>query len=356
MSSLFQHKKSPKKSSQTEDKIDEKPSDAAAVSVRAEPRDDKMVDEIKELQRDNDRLREEAERLKESTIELRQRLNQVKQEKAEVEEKWLELQSRVTEEVADIRFWVAPCREVELTTQIIGSGACGMVHMGWFRGKKVAVKQIHPKKVAPLDPLLVQRELSLLSKIHHPNLVLLVAAVLDHPSGSPLLVTELMDMSLRTAYEQDKLTGSKAKLAVIRDIAAGLNYLHLQPDPVIHRDITSANVLLLALAEGRWIAKLSDFVSAKLVRLAGAIDPYTAPETVSSQPPSLSPKLDVFSFGVLLCELISQQYPDPKRLPAMLERVRESWPAMHDLVQCCTHTDPTNRISMSDVLTKLPLP
>ena len=244
-------------------------------------------------------------------------MNQVKQEKAEVEEKWMELQARVTEEVADIRFWVASCREVELTQQIIGSGACGMVHVGWFRGKKVAVKQIHPKKVAPLDPILVQKELSLLSKIHHPNLVLLVAAVLDHPTGSPLLVTELMDMSLRTAYEQNKLSGSKPKLAVIRDIAAGLNYLHLQPDPVIHRDITSANVLLLALAEGRWIAKLSDFVSAKLVRLADAVDPYTAPETVSSQPLSLSPKLDVFSFGILLCELISQQYPDPKRLQAI---------------------------------------
>ena len=338
-----------------EDKIEEKQS-VDTASLIAEPKEDKIADEIKELQRDNDRLREEAERLKESADELRQRLNQVKQEKAEVEEKWMELQARVTEEVADIRFWVASCREVELTQQIIGSGACGMVHVGWFRGKKVAVKQIHPKKVAPLDPILVQKELSLLSKIHHPNLVLLVAAVLDHPTGSPLLVTELMDMSLRTAYEQNKLSGSKPKLAVIRDIAAGLNYLHLQPDPVIHRDITSANVLLLALAEGRWIAKLSDFVSAKLVRLADAVDPYTAPETVSSQPLSLSPKLDVFSFGILLCELISQQYPDPKRLQAMLESVRESWPAMYDLVQHCTHPDPTNRISMSDVLTRLPLP
>ena len=360
MSSLFQPKKSSGRRRSLEDQPTARSPDIAAIlEAGHQAREEKLQQEIKELQRENNRLREEGAKLQERTSEFQQRLGQVKQEREEMEEKWRELQAKVSEEVADISFWVARCTEVEvLTMDVLGSGACGMVYAGWFRGKKVAVKQIHPKKVAPLDPILVQRELSLMSKIHHPNLICLIAAVLDHPSGSPLLVTELMDTSVRLAYEQKQLAGTKPKLSVMRDVAAGLNYLHLQQTPIIHRDITSNNVLLTALSEGRWIAKLSDFGSAKLVRLASASDPYTAPETAddASHEISPSPKLDVFSYGVLLCEVISEQYPEPKRFPSMLDSVRESWPTMHELIKHCTHTDPANRISMSDVMTRLPIP
>lgn len=203
---------------------------------------------------------------------------------------------------------------------------------------------------------MVQKEISLMSKLHHPNLLTLVAAALNHPNGSPVLLHELMDTSLRLAYQEKRLDGVSSKLSIMRDVAAGLNYLHLQIDPIIHRDITSANVLLLELAGSKWRAKLSDFGSAKLARLARAFDPYTAPEvaTAPTQQPDQSPKLDVFSYGVLLCEVIAEEYPDQKTLPTMQQSISHSWPEMHKLIIACVQTDPIERLSMAEVLEKLP--
>lgn len=116
-----------------------------------------MLQQIKELQRESNRLREEASTLQERNDQLQQRVIHLKEEKTVVEQKLEDLQTSVTQQVADISFWVAPFTEVELTTDILGSGASGMVVVGRFRGKKVAVKQLHSKKVSPLDLILVLR-------------------------------------------------------------------------------------------------------------------------------------------------------------------------------------------------------
>ena len=57
-------------------------------------------------------------------------------------------------------------------------------------------------------------------------------------------------------------------LSIMRDVAVGLNYLHCLPDPIIHRDVSSANVLLESKGPGKWKTKISDFGSAKMARSA----------------------------------------------------------------------------------------
>ena len=86
------------------------------------------------------------------------------------------------------------------------------------------------------------------------------------------------------------------------------SYLHKLREPIIHRDLSSPNVLLRAVRNNKWIPKLSDCGYANLARCSqtlgkGAII-YSAPETYPQSPLTpnslpLTTKIDVYSFGVL---------------------------------------------------------
>ena len=99
-----------------------------------------------------------------------------------------------------------------------------------------------------------------------------------------LLVTELMDRSLRSLYDERPLI--EREISVISlDVAQALNYLHQnKPDPIIHRDISSANVLLWRQGDD-WRGKVSDYGTANFVRQCRIDDPgaviYCAPEVLS---------------------------------------------------------------------------
>ena len=264
-----------------------------------------------------------------------------------------------------IEFWCVSLREVEIhRDKVLGTGAWGVVCEGSFRGKRVAVKCVHSSILQPGTRGRVYREISTMAQLRHPNLVLFMAAVLDDKSG-PKIITELLDMSLRSAYEKDLL--GNGRCGIFRDVAAALNYLHCLREPIIHRDITSANVLLEDMGGegGAWKAKVGDFGSANLVRMAttfgeGAIV-YTAPEAFprppkstgsQSQPPQ-TPKMDVYSYGVLLCEVVMSQFPELDQFEALVAVVSGRWPAMHSLITSCIEQEPDRRPSMANVLLQL---
>ncbi|KAL5467165.1 hypothetical protein EMCRGX_G031357 [Ephydatia muelleri] len=94
-----------------------------------------------------------------------------------------------------------------------------------------------------------------------PILLLFIAAVLDD-QGGPMIITELLDTTLRKAYEDNLLSPDLYLcMDIFCDVASALCYLHGLEEPIIHRDVSSANVLLKAVAKGEWKAKLSDFGS-----------------------------------------------------------------------------------------------
>jgi len=139
-------------------------------------------------------------------------------------------------------------------------------------------------------------------------------------------------------------------MQAFRDVASAPKYLHLHREPIIH---STSNVLLgLEALANMWKAKLSDFGSANLVRYAIATTPgegaiiYTAPEafpqppTSPTIPPPQTPKIDVYSYGVLLGEVNTQELPDPSRLQEMVEEVQKLWPQMHPLVTSCVQHRP----------------
>ena len=177
--------------------------------------------------------------------------------------------------------WVISRDQIQLTEKCLGKGGWGSVVEGKYCGCNVAVKQIYEVilNLSPHNRELFEREMSIASKCRHPCLLQFIGATNDE--GSPLFVTELMESSLRKLLEQRSL--STTEVAVISlDVARALNYLHQKkPRPIIHRDISSANVLLWRQAD-QWRGKVSDYGAANIMQHTMSVCPgaavYSAPE------------------------------------------------------------------------------
>ena len=165
-----------------------------------------------------------------------------------------------------------------------------------------------------------------------------------------------MPTSLRKKLEKSRLTPNQI-VKIGTDVALALNYLHLwKPHPILHRDVSSPNVLLEPCGGGQWRAKLSDYGSANIVHniSASSVYPgnpfYSAPE--AEFPIHHSPAMDVYSFGVLLMEMILCELPSST--PAERERQVEAiqWQSLKSLVQRCIVHDRHNRLTSGNVVTE----
>ena len=179
--------------------------------------------------------------------------------------------------------WVIARNEIQMTNRCLGRGAWGIVHEGTYCGSKIAVKQIHELILSPHNRRQFEREMNIASKCRHPCLLQYIGATND--KGSPLFVTELMETSLRALLEHRQL--SATEIAIISlDVARALYYLHQKrPSPIIHRDVSSANVLLWRQGD-QWRAKVSDYGTANFMQNARTVAPgapiYSAPEARTS--------------------------------------------------------------------------
>ena len=191
-------------------------------------------------------------------------------------------QSRELQQNRDSRDWVINRKEIQITDQEIGRGAWGVVYLGRFHGCEVAVKQMYGEIICDRNRRVFEREVDIASKCRHPCLLQFIGATADNQT--PLLITELMECNLR-----DSLYSITAEdvTVICLDVARALNYLHQKPRPIIHHDVSSANVLLRRLSN-QWQAKLSDYGTANFVRqsninYAGALI-YCAPESRRTDP------------------------------------------------------------------------
>ena len=180
--------------------------------------------------------------------------------------------------------WVIPRDEIQLTEECLGTGGWGIVVKGRYCGCTVAVKQIYDSllKSSSYYRESFEREMNIASRCRHPCLLQFIGATNDE--GTPLFVTELMETSLRALSEQRSLSPTEVSVISL-DVAQALNYLHLKkPSPIIHRDISSANVLLWREAD-QWRGKVSDYGTANFKRDIMTACPgsriYSAPEALT---------------------------------------------------------------------------
>ena len=140
------------------------------------------------------------------------------------------------------------------------------------------------------------------------------------------------------------------------DVAQGLLYLHcVQPHPLIHRKVNDAYVFLKA-AGNSWKAKLSDFgfVQSKQADFSCGI--YNAPELQQKDSAhQQTVKIDVYSFGVLLIEMLTREMPTDS-IEALVRSVQSRWPHFEPLITSCTATDPNQRPSMGQVINQIKNP
>ena len=330
----------------------------------------KLKTDHQKLQQDHEEMKQDHHTLQQECQKQQQDLNTVrtdhqqlqivlrqKDRDHQIEKTHLEEQIRKREES-----WKVNHKDVKITQRELGRGGWGVIQVGLFREQRVAVKQLYKVITSEDNLALMHREINTMSKLRHPNLLLFIGAVLDHPSGNPLIITEIMDASLRDVYKRNQLTSEMMKLTILRDVAAGLNYLHCLDDPIIHRDVSSANVLLESKGPDRWKAKLSDFGSANIARNAITTAPgaavYSPPECVATvairvRKKQQTTKIDVFSFGVLLCEIMTCRFPDLDQFHGMLQNVATSSPPIAQLIRTCVEEEAENRPTIRTVIQQL---
>jgi len=232
----------------------------------------------------------------------------------------------------------------------IDRGAWATVHEATFRGMTVAAKCLHVAITSPKTRELFQREMEMAILCQHQNIVTFLGATLE---GAPVILMELMDINLRKAYEQERVKDYQIH-GILHDVAKALHFLHTRPDPVIHRDVSSANVLLKVLHNGEWLAKLGDFGTAKVQKLAATACPgaiaYGAPEAANFK--LHSPKMDVYSFGILFIETLATTHPF-QMVDTLKAQVHQQFPQYDQLVTSCTKQQSSDRPTMYDVLVQL---
>ena len=314
-----------------------------ARARQAEARAAQLEEQCQQFQDDNIRLREECQQYRQRLLELE-----------------LAQQTRTEQADAGAAFqqpsWVITKEEVTMTEEVIGRGGWGSIRIALFRQQRVAAKTLHQQIISAHNLQLFSREMYLSSTLRHPNIVLFIGATIE---GEPIILTELMQTSLRKLFEQNsppQPLPQNVTLSILQDVGKGLNYLHLmRPDALIHRDISSANILLESSTRSVWRAKLSDFGSTNFLSRSITVGPgnpvYAAPEAYN--PHQHSPKMDVFSFGILIIEMCTGCMPSdkPREREQTVKQIK--WGEAVSLIKQCINTDRDKRPSMKDILKTL---
>ena len=242
-----------------------------------------VTQQVTNVQRQLQEKDEETANLQNQVTTLEGRLREKDQEINELETSLLTTQETLTEyQRKQSPDWVISRDQIQLTDKLLGKGGWGSVVEGKYCGCAVAVKQIHELILSPHNQSLFEREMDIASRCRHPCLLQFIGATNDE--GSPLFVTELMETSLRALLEQRSLSTTEITVVSL-DVARALNYLHQkEPSPIIHRDISSANVLLWRQGD-QWRGKVSDYGTANFMRHTMTIAPgnviYSAPEALT---------------------------------------------------------------------------
>lgn len=318
--------------------------------------EDSQEAEERAVERAREAERTADERVQESETRMREAARRAEQSNQRAQEadgrvRRAEQRAVEAEERAE-RHWVVESAEIHITGEKLGKGGWGEVKVAEFRGTKVAAKFLYDELQYAVYHDLFVREMNMAARIRHPNLVQFIGATLG---GRMVILMELMPLSLR-CYLEKYCYSNNFTSTVSLDITKGLNYLHqMQPDSIIHRDISSANILLEPLINHQWRAKITDYGSANFQQKVKTAHPgasvYEAPE---ARDPSLqSSKMDIFSFGILLLEMCTKfsDFSDIAVRKRLIDSI-ENW-QWKELVRRCIHKKKHMRPTAAEIIVEI---
>lgn len=209
------------------------------------------------------------------------------------------------------------------TSDVLGTGAYGSVVKATLGHLTCAAKILHAIFFRSDDPgatdfaASFEKECNILRELNHPCIVQFLGVVQDPNTLRPILLMELMEESLTHFLEKSAVPlPYNVHVKITNDIALALVYLH--DNKILHRDLSSNNILLNAGSR----AKVTDFGMSKMVDAnprmtrrskftqCPGTPVYMPPEALRAKP-YYSDKLDTFSLGVLIVQIITRSFPAP---------------------------------------------
>ena len=245
----------------------------------------------------------------------------------------------------------------------LGSGSFGRVYLVTHKKTKAnyAIKAIDKRNKANIEEKpYFRREVEVMYKIHHPNVIKLYSHFEDN-NFCYFIMEYIAKGNMFGLIPTDKKKRISTQLVanLIKDIISAVYFLHNMSPPIIHRDIKPENVLLA----DNFVAKLTDFgwsnyiqEDQKRTTVCGT-PKYLAPEIIKEQ--GHDERVDIWCIGVLLFELTTGTVPFPGNDIESLEnnilKLRIQWPKeinvdAKNLISKILKLDPNARISLSDML------
>ncbi|XP_057525386.1 uncharacterized protein LOC130804801 [Amaranthus tricolor] len=192
----------------------------------------------------------------------------------------------------------------------IGQGSYAIVYHGLWNGSDVAIKVYFGKDYNEGTLLGYKQEICVMRKLRHPNVLLFMGACYSQERLA--IVTEFLPRGslFKILHRNNHVLDQRRRLRMALDVARGMNYLHRRNPPIVHRDLKSSNLLV----DKNWNVKVGDFGLSKLknstfltAKSEVGTPQWMAPEVLRNDPSN--EKSDVFSFGVILWELVTVKIP-----------------------------------------------
>ncbi|BAT95001.1 hypothetical protein LR48_Vigan10g094900 [Vigna angularis] len=247
----------------------------------------------------------------------------------------------------------------------IGIGSYGEVYHADMNGTEVAVKKFLDQDFSGAALSEFKREVRIMRRLRHPNIVLFMGAVTRPPNLS--IISEYLPRGslYRLLHRPNCQIDEKRRIKMALDVARGMNCLHTSTPIIVHRDLKSPNLLV----DKNWNVKVCDFGLSRLKhntflssKSTAGTPEWMAPEVLRNEPSN--EKCDVYSFGVILWELATLRLPwtgmNPMQVVGAvgfqnrrLEIPKEVDPIVARIIWECWQQDPNLRPSFAQLTVAL---